>query len=342
METITLVERAPQTSDGLTKNTTGTKWRARIIASNVWGSSGYYSSAMLSEATTERVFSAGTPIYLDHPGVEEKHDRPERSVRDLAGKLDSDAVAEADGLYANITIYPHWAEVVEALAPDIGLSIRASAEVEEGEAEGRKGTIVKRLVEADSVDLVTKAGAGGRVISLIESARTAAVRNTKVSEPTKTPTNPAGAVKESKEEDTAMKEIEEVEYSRLVEADSRVKTLEAERDTAINERDQAQSENQKLVESLASRDRDDAANGVIDASGANFNDLERAGLKVDLPVTESGELDTETFTTRVTEAVENRTNPTKISGFGARTPVEEHITVEDFDAMFQVKENTNA
>lgn len=149
------------------------KFRARLIESDIWGSSGYYSAAVLKEAATAKVFGASTPIFFDHPGYSESSDRPERSVRDLAGKITSDAVLEADGLYADIEIYPHVAAVVEAMAADIGMSIRATAEVDRGEAAGRNGVLISRFVEAQSVDLVTKAGAGGKIISLMESARAA-------------------------------------------------------------------------------------------------------------------------------------------------------------------------
>jgi hypothetical protein len=55
------------------------------------------------------------------------------------------------------------------MAKAIGMSIRASADVTMGEAEGRRGRIVGRLVEAQSVDFVTRAGRGGRY-QVIESA----------------------------------------------------------------------------------------------------------------------------------------------------------------------------
>ena len=53
------------------------------------------------------------------------------------------------------------------MADDIGVSIRASGEVKEADGE----RIVTKLTEARSVDFVTKAGRGGRVIEVLESAR---------------------------------------------------------------------------------------------------------------------------------------------------------------------------
>jgi hypothetical protein len=147
----------------------GRKFRARIIAGDVQGSSGYYSAAMLKRDAS--VFREGLPVFLDHPGATESYDRPERSVKDLAGRLASEAVYERDGLYADVEVYPHWAPVIEAMASDIGMSIRASGTVEPSQKEGVRGPIVTSLTEASSVDFVTAAGAGGKVVALLESAR---------------------------------------------------------------------------------------------------------------------------------------------------------------------------
>ena len=153
----------------------------RIIAPG-WGSSGYYAPAML-ERDGPRVFTAGLHMYLDHPSVSEADDRPERSVRDLAGRLVSDARWDANGpagpgLYADAEVFAPYRDVIGEIAPHIGVSIRASGAVTEGEAEGRKGRLVDRLVGAESVDWVTRAGAGGQVVTMLESARAARAART--------------------------------------------------------------------------------------------------------------------------------------------------------------------
>ncbi|MER6575820.1 hypothetical protein [Nonomuraea sp. NPDC001023] len=147
----------------------GRRFRARIIQGDIQGSSGFYPAEMLKRDAA--VFREGLPVFLDHPGATESYDRPERSVRDLAGKLASAAVYERDGLYADVEVYPHWAPVVEAMAGDIGMSIRASGTVEASKDEAIRGPIVTALTEAASVDFVTAAGAGGKVVALLESAR---------------------------------------------------------------------------------------------------------------------------------------------------------------------------
>ena len=139
-----------------------------------WGSSGYYSPQVLENAATEGVFPAGTHAYFDHPSESERHDRPERSVRDLVMVLAEDAhVDDAGGLVAEAKVIGPYRELVTdpVFMESVGMSIRAAADTTIGEAEGRKGTIVTQLVEGVSVDLVTHAGRGGRILAAVESAR---------------------------------------------------------------------------------------------------------------------------------------------------------------------------
>lgn len=164
-----LTERVPLAEAAGGQTPKGRRFRARIIQGDIQGSSGFYPAKMLKRDAA--VFREGLPVFLDHPGATESYDRPERSVRDLAGKLATTAVYERDGLYADVEVYPHWAPVIEAMAGDIGMSIRASGTVEPSQEESIRGPIVTALTEAASVDFVTAAGAGGKVVALLESAR---------------------------------------------------------------------------------------------------------------------------------------------------------------------------
>lgn len=149
------------------------RFRVQIMSAGL-GSSGYYPAATLEAAATQRVFPAGTHLYIDHPGAEEREDRPERTLRDLVGVLASDAVYNADtkALEADATIYSQWRDVLGEMADDIGLSIRAWANSGPGQAEGHTGVIVWDLLEALSVDFVTRAGRDGKVLAVLEAART--------------------------------------------------------------------------------------------------------------------------------------------------------------------------
>jgi hypothetical protein len=129
-----------------------------------WGASGHYSPAVLEAAGRDKIWPAGTQCFADHPTQRDLNARPERSIRDLAAVLVSDARWTGSGLVAEAQLLPGWVETLgkPEMAAVIGMSIRASAEVEMGEAEGRRGRLVTKIVEGQSVDFVTRAGRGGR------------------------------------------------------------------------------------------------------------------------------------------------------------------------------------
>lgn len=146
-----------------------TRRKVQIITPG-WGSSGYYSAAVLERAATEKVIPAGTHMYLNHASETERHDRPERDVEKIAAVLVEDAVWDGSRLLGEADIMGPHAELIDSLAPYIGVSISGSAtDITVGEAEGRTGPIIEGLAHVDSVDFVTHAGRGGMV--LLESAR---------------------------------------------------------------------------------------------------------------------------------------------------------------------------
>lgn len=345
----------------------GHRYRARLIEGDRWGSSGYYPREML-ERDGPTVWPAGTQVYMDHPGVTEQHDRPERSVRDLAGKITSTPVYEVDGLYADVEFYPHVAPVIEAMWEDVGMSIRASGTAEAGERDGRTGPIITSLTEGVSVDVVTRAGAGGKLVALLESARATVAealpgglvaddleqrlddaigpdawvvdftdewvvfrayedgdphlvqqtysadeqgRITLTGTPTRVsrrvtydahnlPSISAGIAMESTpkgEPVMAQIQIDEAEHKRLTEASEKLATIEAERDSAVQERDAARAE---VAE--AHRAADAATiDRIIAGAGVEFSALEAKGLRADLPM-EDGRLDAAQFEELVKEA----------------------------------------
>lgn len=147
-------------------------WRVKLIAGDVAGSSGYYPASVL-ERDGARAFPKGTHVYLDHPTQTEDYDRPERSVRDLVGALTEDAAYADDpvdgkGLYAKVLFKESVREDVAFYAQTAGMSIRAIG-VHEESPDGE--LIVTEVVEGLSVDIVTHAGAGGRLLVMSESAR---------------------------------------------------------------------------------------------------------------------------------------------------------------------------
>lgn len=149
-----------------------------------WGSSGYYSPQVVEAAATDQVIPAGTHMYADHPTDTEHAERPVRSIKDLMAVTVGDARlatqedvtawgADLGALVGEAKVVPAWRDLVETVRDQIGTSIRGSAtDLVEGEAEGRTGLLVEGLVApVMSVDFVTRAGRGGRVLSVMESAR---------------------------------------------------------------------------------------------------------------------------------------------------------------------------
>lgn len=144
-------------------------WRALLIAADVQGSSGYYPAEVLKRDGA-RAFPAGTHIYFDHPSESEEMDLPERSVLKIAGYLLDDATfeetPEGRGLFSRIQFTEKAKPIAKELHSVIGLSIRAAGQIEE--TAGQR--IVRSIQQGLSVDLVTRAGAGGRLVTMTESA----------------------------------------------------------------------------------------------------------------------------------------------------------------------------
>lgn len=148
------------------------------------GSSGYYAPEVLEQAVADGLFAAGMHMYADHPTAEEAKARPVRSIKDLVsvsvteGRIatDDDVAswgADPGAVVTEAEVVPAWRDLVgnPNFASAIGLSIRGDGELREGEVDGRRTKIVESLVHVQSTDWVTRAGRGGRVLSLVESAR---------------------------------------------------------------------------------------------------------------------------------------------------------------------------
>jgi len=250
----------------------------KIIAPG-WGSSGFYPKEVL-ERDGPKVFTKGLHMMWDHPTPTEEAMRPEGSLTALAGELISDARylengPQGAGLYADAKVFKPYQEAVNELAPHIGVSIRATGRATQGEAEGRKGPIVQALTAAKSVDYVTAAGAGGRILEMFEAAR------------------PQPAIVHR--EDT-------VDEKKLNEA--------------LASRDQ---EIARLRESMLLRDAKDYVRAAV--ATANVPDVTKARLVESLsvnPPVKDGALDTETYATRIAEAVKAEVEYlTKAAGYGS-------------------------
>jgi hypothetical protein len=151
------------------------KYRVKLIAADKWGSSAFYTSEVLKRDGS-RVFHKGLHMYQDHLSESEQWDRPEGSIANLVGVLDSDGQFEENGpegpgLYADAQFYPSYVTRIAEIKKDVGLSVDAQGLTESGERDGRVGPVLVALLTAKSVDVVTKPGAGGKVLHMIESDR---------------------------------------------------------------------------------------------------------------------------------------------------------------------------
>ena len=282
------------------------------------GSSGYYPAEVL-ERDGPNVFRKGLHSYWDHPTATEATERPERSLRDLAGTLASDARWEAagaagPGLYADLEVFGPYRDAVAELAPHIGMSIVASGRAAMGEVDGVTMPIISELVAARSVDVVTAAGAGGQILSLFEAAR---APRTEELRPTYL------------EDDMANEQ--ELKEARDALAVSEAKTQEL--NAALTERETELArlrEGQLLVEARAF---------VAETLPADLPELTHARLLESLsksPAVTDGALDKDAYKTKIEEAVKAEveylarvTGSGRIRGMGASDePEDDTSTVE--------------
>lgn len=171
MTKITLHESAQGLMEAKASGTPGL-YEIRLIAADVQGSSGYYSREIL-ERDGAVAFPAGTKVFLDHPSQDELENRPERSVRHIAGYLTKDAEMREDGLYGPVKFGRDYQTFIEDFHSVLGMSIRAAGEIEESEDES--GTIRRNVTAIypgplNSVDVVTAPGAQGAIVSALHES----------------------------------------------------------------------------------------------------------------------------------------------------------------------------
>lgn len=124
------------------------------------GSCGVYTAENLEASAS--LFAPGTHMFLDHPGP---GDRPERSVKDLAGVFLEGASVEEDGsLSTLVRVFPSFNNMIREKFDAIGVSINAWT-YHENDADN----VVPVFDGVTSVDFVTRAGAGGAITEVLES-----------------------------------------------------------------------------------------------------------------------------------------------------------------------------
>lgn len=131
----------------------------------------YYGADMLREAAPR---FANTQVYADHEhDVSAQRKRGGvRSTKDLVAVITEawwDEAAQA--VKGKATILRDWVmEIVRAKPDVLGLSLAGSAgRIRSGVISGAPANIVESIAKIKSVDLVTQAGAGGKIHRILES-----------------------------------------------------------------------------------------------------------------------------------------------------------------------------
>ncbi len=268
------------------------------------GSSGLYPVEVL-QRDGPAVFHEGTHMYWNHPTQAEMSERPEGDMSKLAGVLDSDATYEADGpdgpgLYATISVVEEYTQAVRELAPFTGLSIRAQAMGEP--REGETTPVLTKLLHAHSVDFVTRAGAGGRIVTAFESAG----RGEYV----------PGAVLEISETATVKDPIKESDRMSEDKNDKQAKAPESSAESiALRE------SNDRLAQRLIRMEARDSVSAAITAAGINDPVIHAKvleGVLTDIPLDAEREVDPTKLAERVKDVLETElTYLKRIQGVGA-------------------------
>ena len=140
------------------------------------GTSAYYKEEQLSRDVG--AFTGGL-AFIDHPGLAERKDRPERSLRDLVGPIVGTPVYHKEGksgpgVYGAVKVAKHWRPFIEELGSTLGISLRAGGTAIFESIGGKRTKVAEKFNPGAGFDFVTRAGRGGKMVPMLESARVAA------------------------------------------------------------------------------------------------------------------------------------------------------------------------
>lgn len=260
------------------------------------GSSAVYTAESLQKTAKNKAFPKGTLMFIDHQTETEREAQPEGSMLRAAGVLDGDAEWKNGkvglGLYAPIKAYADFVPFLNERYQDTGMSVRGSIRT--------TGRVIDGLPEAAefakglSVDFVTRAGAGGKLLPVYESFRQ------------KRATDPA------RREGVIDMEVKEADFLALkTQADlvpklvTRIDRLEeSNRRYEVRDLVQAQVAESRLPERAQTR-------------------IAKPFLSVTFvpPVAESGALDVAALTAQVKEAIKDETEYLQENGIIRLSPV---------------------
>jgi hypothetical protein len=247
----------------------------------------YYTPECLEDAVERKVFEAAQN-YVDHPTELEDKIIPERMVEKLGGwfcdvemgKCENEQGITVPCIEATFVIEPGNELVLNKLRaaqqyakqfdgkPYLGFSINASGVGAPAEIDGQEFNRVDRITEVISVDLVTRAGAGGKLLQLKESARKAEA--VKQGLKTNLVRSLKGAIKEagiglSQEQDEALDKALGIEDGGAL--DNLLDQVTLGSAGGAPTEDETESREDGLDGAGDGDEQDDAAAGADDASG---------------------------------------------------------------------------
>jgi hypothetical protein len=140
------------------------------------GSKGYYPEAVLKRDCPQ-IMKKGTFMMWDHATEDQRKNHPEDSLNRQAGAFTGDAYWDESGPLGKGVYAPYRAlseykgRIAERLELGlIGVSWSGWVKFTEGQVAGKPTRIVQQMTAAESVDFVTRAGAGGSVARASEAA----------------------------------------------------------------------------------------------------------------------------------------------------------------------------
>ena len=212
-----------------------------------WGSSGYYSEDKLKKACENGVYPVGMHMHWDHPTLTQEFEQPARTTGTIAAVLTEQGhyLEERDpnawdgpGIYAMAEVRPKFSEDLKWLAGKIGVSHYVEGTAGEGVApDGKKGRIITELLPSpfNSVDFVTIPGAGGhsRFNEVAEREKEVEMAPDKqlsirLSEIMTSDPEVVKEIRKQVAEELQIESQTEAQKKKMAEAETRIKTLEAE------------------------------------------------------------------------------------------------------------------
>ena len=306
------------------------------------GTSAYYPASVLERDVG---LFEGAHCYIDHPTTTEQRTRPERSVRDLAGIVHNPRFIqngpEGTGSYGDVEVLEHWKPFIEQVAPHTGMSIRASGLAKQATIDGKTLIAAEKFTRVRSVDFVTKAGRGGKLLQESErdgepdvqvAAREVVDRYLKERGLTEETVNAAdfieamrGSTEGTQEDDMDLQEAQ----GKIRALEDRTKEMQETIDKAETGTKTLTEENQRLSEALCVRDATDAVRTAL-LEEKDLPDVTKNRILATLPKAaplKEGKLDEKEFSTQIKETIEEetkylheatgRTSSAGITGMGA-------------------------